>query len=292
MKIAFQGARGAFSHRATQLFAQQMGAMDTLEPLSCKSFDEAFAKVVSGEADFAALPLENSSVGTIVANYDLLSSSAVCIVSELYVPVHHNVLGIETANVAELKEIYSHPVALDQCRQFLASLPNARAVAYWDTSGAAFHVKELNSTCVAAIASDYAAEETGLQILQSRVEDHQGNRTRFGIITAEDPGTGSAELKSIAVQLIEGLDKYKLSCTVELEHKPGSLARLLGALARCEANLTKIESRPIPQTPWHYRFFLEIQLDHRLDSAVLESLDRFTIKNKVFGRYPIWEKPD
>jgi prephenate dehydratase len=256
MKIAFQGARGAFSHRATQLFAQQLDRVDSLEPVSCKTFDETFASVVSGESDFAALPLENSSVGTIVANYDLLSANPVRIVSELYVPVHHNVLGIETANVAELEEM------------------------------------ELNSAKVAAIASDYAAKEAGLKILQSRVEDHEGNRTRFGIIIAENPGAGSEELKSMAVRLIDGLDKYKLSCTAELEHKPGSLARLLGALARCEANLTKIESRPIPQTPWHYRFFLEIQLDHRLDSAVLESLDRFTIKNKVFGRYPIWEKPD
>src|ERR1700760_118826 len=106
-----------------------MGCAGKLEPISCKTFPDTFGSVLTGGADFAAIPLENSSVGSIVANYDLLAQSHVVIVSEVYVPVHHYVLGIPGCTIAGLKEVYSHPVALDQCRDFLSSVPDMRAVA-------------------------------------------------------------------------------------------------------------------------------------------------------------------
>ena len=106
MKVAFQGARGAYSHRATQLFAQQMALSDAVEPLSCQSFADAFDAVINRRAEFAAIPLENSSVGTIIPNYDLLAKNDVSIVSEVYVPVQHTVMGIHGSNIESIKEIF------------------------------------------------------------------------------------------------------------------------------------------------------------------------------------------
>lgn len=287
MKVAFQGAPGAFSHRAAQLFAQQMEE-STVEAVSCQTFEETFSKVLSRDVDFAAIPLENSSVGTIIPNYDLLSKSSVSILSEVYVPVHHNVLGIEGCTLEQLKEVYSHPVALDQCRKFLAAIPGARAVAHWDTSGSAFHIKELNDPSVAAIASEFAAKETGLKIIKRNVEDHEGNRTRFGIIAPESAAMAPTKSQKCAFDLINHLDRFKVTCTVELAHEPGSLARLLGGLAECGADLTKIESRPIPETPWHYKFFLDMQIDREQEPRMLSQLEKHTISKKILGRYPIW----
>lgn len=288
LRVAFQGAPGAFSHRATQLFAEQIGCRAQLEPVSCKSFDQIFDKVVSGEAEFAAVPLENSSVGSVVANYDLLWRSPVIIVSEVYLDVHHNLITLEGTKLEDIRQIFSHPVALDQCLKLLASLPNAKPVSFWDTSGSAFHVKEMGDPTLAAIASQYAAAETGLHMLKRNVEDHSGNRTRFGIIMGDLAAAGGAPMKQRALELVSQSDRYKLSCNVELAHEPGSLSRLLDALARCSANLTKIESRPIPETPWHYRFFLDMQISRDQDSCVATALRTHCNSSKILGRYPIW----
>jgi prephenate dehydratase len=289
MKVAIQGARGAFSHKAAQLFAEQMDLPPKeLQLVMCRSFDDAFERLLAGTAEFAAIPLENSSVGTIVANYDLLWRNPVTVVSEIYVDVQHNLLGLEGCTIESLNEIYSHPVALDQCKKFLASVPQARAIAFWDTGGSAFHVKEQNDRTIAAIASELAATEAGLKILKRNLEDYSGNRTRFGIILGSDSASQSDKLQAKALNLYQGNPHYKLSCVVELAHEPGTLARLLGAMSECQANLTKIESRPIPETPWHYRFFLDMQLERQNDACALESIEKLTSANKILGRYPIW----
>jgi prephenate dehydratase len=270
------------------LFADQMQCRDRLEAFSCQSFDQIFAKVVAGEAEFAVVPLENSSVGSIAANYDLLWRSPVIIVSEVYLDVHHNLLALPGAKLGDIKEIYSHPVALEQCQKFLATVPGAKPIAHLDTSSAAFHVKNTGDPKLAAIASEFAAAETGLNILQRNVEDHSGNRTRFGIVMGDQAGAGGAQWKQRALEMVSRCDKYKLTCNVELAHEPGSLSRLLDAIARCSANLTKIESRPIPETPWHYRFFLDMQITRDQDACVSTALRVHANSSKILGRYPIW----
>lgn len=288
VRVAFQGERGAFSHKAVLLFAEDIDAMDALHIVPCKSFEHVFQTIAADEADFGAVPLENSSVGSIVANYDLLWTAPVKIVSEVYVPVHHNLLGFEGADISRIKEVYSHPVALEQCRKLLKSMPDAKAVSYWDTSASAFHVKAQGDPQLASISSDLAAKETGLAVLKANVEDHAGNRTRFGVITLS---SGEANGRTpYLTQLSSRLHSaYKMSCVAELKHEAGSLALLLQGLADEGVNLTKIESRPIPESPWHYRFFLDIEVDKRQDEAVSGKLGRLTMASKILGRYPIWQ---
>jgi prephenate dehydratase len=290
VRVAFQGKPGAFSHKAVKLFAEDVRALHSLSTVSCGSFGEVFKAIAANQADFGVVPLENSSVGSIVANYDLLFEAPVKLVSEVYVPVHHNLLGLPGATVEDIKEIYSHPVALDQCKKFLASLPEVKAVTFWDTAASAFHVKEKGDKSLASISSDLAAKETGLAVLLEHVEDHSGNRTRFGVITL---ASGEANGRTPYLNDLQSrlrLKAYKLSCVAELKHESGSLAALLQGLADEGVNLTKIESRPIPETPWHYRFFFDIEVDQKQDRAVSGKLRDLTESNKILGRYPIWEE--
>ncbi len=281
LKIGYQGAPGAFSHRAVKIFAEELGRLDEVEPVSCKTFDEVFARILSQECSHGVIPLENSSVGSIVANYDLLWKNKVEIVGEIYLPVHHNLIGFSDTDISKLEEIYSHPVALDQCRVVLKELSHTKAVTYWDTSAAAFFVKEKGSRAFAAIASEFAAEETGLTILRRDIEDFSGNRTRFGVITL----INGHNVPPPAAPL-------KISCVVELAHQPGALANLLRNLAILGANLTKIESRPIPERPWHYRFFLDIEIPYdEVADAVASTVGKLSEAHKILGRYKPWQEP-
>jgi prephenate dehydratase len=291
VKISFQGARGAFSHRAGQIFAEQLGAKAAKSEFApLQGFNEVFDSIVSGECAFGVIPLENSSVGSIVANYDLLWNKDVLIEAEIMLPVQHQLLGFPEAKIEELEIIYSHPVALDQCRVLLKSLPNVKAISYWDTSGAAFFVKESANPRMAAIASEFAAKETGLTILKANVEDHAGNNTRFGIIRKDSYVHGSKNNgKTESGKAETSSEPYKLSCAAEIAHKPGSLAKLLTALADIGANLTKIESRPIPETPWHYRFFLDMELKSGShDDKIMAALSEYCRAYKILGRYKNW----
>lgn len=281
LSVAFQGAAGSFSHRAGQLLSRQLKG-DEPDYVHCRSFEEVFQKVLDEQSAFGVIPLENSSVGSIVANYDLLSRHDVCLVAEVYVPVHHQLLGFADCDVSDLKHIYSHPVALDQCRKFIATLPGVETIAHWDTGGAAFFVKESQDRSKAAIASEFAAKETGLKILRSNIEDFEENRTRFGVIALSD------ELLERLSTVSPTHNRFKMACVAELDHKPGTLARLLIALNDVGINLTKIESRPIPENPWHYKFFLDLEVPSReaCDESK-EVLERRSRHHKVLGCYSI-----
>jgi prephenate dehydratase len=281
LKIGYQGARGAFSHRAVKIFAEGLNRSDDLTSVSCITFDEVFARILSHECSHGVVPLENSLVGSIVANYDLLWKNKVEMVGEIYLPIHHNLIGFGDTKIDQLVEVYSHPVALDQCRNFFKELSGIKAVSYWDTGAAAFYVKETGSRTIGAIASEFAAEESGLVILRKDIEDHSSNRTRFGIITlinGQSPPPPAAP--------------FKISCVVELAHQPGALANLLRNLATLGVNLTKIESRPIPETPFHYRFFLDIEIpfDESADEVV-SAIGKLSEAHKILGRYKPWQEP-
>lgn len=281
LSVAFQGARGSFSHRAGQLLSRQLKG-DEPDFIHCRSFEEVFQKVVDEESAFGVVPLENSSVGSIVATYDLLSRNDVFVVAEVYVPVHHQLIGFADSKLEELKNVYSHPVALDQCRKFIASLPDVETIAHWDTGGAAFFVKEEGDHSKAAIASEFAAHETGLTILASNIEDFEENRTRFGVIALnEDLLERLSSVKNPGA-------RYKMACVAELDHKPGTLARLLIALNDAGTNLTKIESRPIPENPWHYKFFLDMEVPSQdACNETKEVLERRSRHHKVLGCYSV-----
>lgn len=268
--IAFQGAPGAFSHQAAYKLGEAM--KEPYELLSKESFERVFALVSGGGPNFGVIPLENSSVGSIVANYDSLWNEDVFMVAETYIPIHHQLMGLEGTKIDEITDVYSHPVALDQCRQLFKEYPGMKPRVHWDTSGSALFVRDEGKRTNAAIASIIAARGAGLTVLKENVEDHPNNTTRFGLITA------NKDLKPR-----EG--PHKLSCAFELEHKAGSLANLLTRIASLGANLAKIESRPIPQAPWHYRFFLDVEVaDGEQEDAVIDALQGAS-KAKVLGCY-------
>lgn len=274
LKFAFQGARGAFSHRAGVLYAQRENLRQLVEPVPCQTFVEIFEQVQNRQCDFGVIPLENSSVGSIAANYDLLWSHEVSLMGEYNLPVHHQLLTLPGSRLENITQVYSHPVALDQCRNFFAAHPQLTPVSYFDTSGAAAYVKQEGNSGTAAIAGEFAAREYDLEILCRDIEDYPGNCTRFGIIGAETAGSDTLAAP------------YKMSCVAELAHQPGSLARLLSALAATSVNLTKIESRPIPESPFEYRFFMDMELtDSGSDTMVVAALAENCQQHRVLGRY-------
>ncbi|SRR5579885_477797 len=279
--FAFQGAPGAFSHSAGQMFAKTLGSPGEPGFVPCQTFEEIFQTVTAGGCEYGVVPLENSSIGSITANYDLLWRCDVEIVGEVSMPVHHQLIGLAGADPAALKEIYSHPAALDQCRKLFAGLSGVRPVAYFDTSGAARFVKETGDPSLAAIAGEAAADEHGLVVLRTNVEDYPDNSTRFGIVTRRCGDLHNPR------EFPE--PPYKISCAIQLPHKPGSLARVLDKLAEQEVNLTKIESRPIPEAAWHYRFFIDIQLDGQTqDAFAVAALKSSCESCKLLGRYRPW----
>lgn len=270
--IAFQGAPGAFSHQAAIAFAQRLG-LDDVRYVPCHTFGDLFTNVSKGVTKYGAVPLENSSIGSIVANYDLLWNSQAMIIAEHVLPVHMQLIGFEGTDLKKIEIVYSHPAALDQCRGLFAKYPNMSPRVFWDTSGAVVHVKEVGAPNCAAIAGELAAKEHGMTILASRVEDYEHNSTRFGLITATSDDQRSPDAP------------YKLSCAVELEHKPGALARVLTALTATGANLTKIESRPIGETLWHYRFFMDLELPSGDAEPIEAALKIYSRNFKLLGRY-------
>jgi prephenate dehydratase len=251
--IAFQGAYGAYSHQAGNAFLEGLGDGKKAEYLPLLTFDDVIKAVESGKSEYGIIPLENSSIGTIVRAYNLLADSDTFIVGEISIPIHHQLMGLPGADTAGLKEIHSHPAALDQCGRLFKDLPGAAAVVHFDTAGAAKYIRDLGDKAIAAIASEQAAAEWGLEILKRDIEDYAENSTRFGAIVQRDE-------KAMAWNDLPLLP-YKLVFSAELPHCPGSLARLLQRLASLDINLTKIESRPIPEAAWHYRFILEMELD-------------------------------
>jgi prephenate dehydratase len=279
LKIAFQGSPGAFSQLAAREYAEthkEPGtsfAFQDAQFIACTAFTDVFDEVMSGRSQFGVLPLENSSIGSISINYDLMWIDPVAIVAEIITPIRHHLIGLAGSPIEEIREVYSHPAALDQCRKFFADRPDIRPVAHFDTGGAVKFVAENGDPTKAAIASETAAQEYGLQILRSEVEDYPGNSTRFVVVSKHDAH--------------QPLDReYKLSCGFELTNEPGSLAKVLSEVAKAGVNMTKLESRPIPETSWHYRFFLDLQVSGKeQDAKIVSALNDFTDVYKIFGRY-------
>jgi prephenate dehydratase len=299
IRIGFQGERGAFSHRACLVFVQQSSVAHEVEFVSLKSFESVFNSVNNGEIDFGAIPLENSSVGSILGNYDFLWKLNVAVEAEILLPVRHQLIGFAGADPNELEAIYSHPAALDQCRDFIKTLPNAKAVPFWDTSASCLFVKESGNNRLAAIGSKFAAKEAFLSVLKENVEDHEGNNTRFGIISragridfSVPNGNGKRKFHSLNTDFAGCSSPYKVTCAVQLSHEPGSLARLLAAISELGINLTKIESRPIAENPWHYRFFIDFELpSSEKDDLLRKVLVSHAEAHKFLGRYQNWSEP-
>ncbi len=252
MKVAIQGELGSNSHMAALAMLRDRTG---LEILACTASPEVFERVVSGSADAAVLPIENSLHGSVAEHYDLLLAQPVRIARESLLRIRHNLIVRPGVAPEDLKRVMSHPVALSQCRRWLAAHPWLEAVNFYDTAGSVKHVMAEQLDDTAGIAPELAARQYGAEVLEAGIEDHAENFTRFHLLLREPPMGGGA--RGAAVE--PGANKASLAFS--LEHRPGSLVRALEEFARAGVNLTKIESRPVHGSPWEYVFFVDLRFD-------------------------------
>jgi len=239
-RIAFQGEPGAYSEEALFLLAPDA------ESQPHREFRDVARAVLEHRADLGLLPIENSVVGSIATNFDLIAESALAIVGEVVSAVHHCLLGVPGAQRAALRRVLSHPVALAQCERFLRELAGVEVVAFYDTAGAAAEVARRKDASLGAVAGVLAARRYGLDVLAERIEDEPHNQTRF-LLVARDATTPPADVTA------------KTTLRLKLPHRPGTLARALAPFAEAGLNLTKLESRPDRSTPWEYLFYLDVE---------------------------------
>lgn len=265
-RVVFQGAEGAYSQAAmTRYFGE------AIHSFHVDSFREAMSAIDEGSADFAVLPIENSTAGIVNEIYDLLQEYENYIVGEQVIKVEHCLLGLPGAEVGNIRTVYSHPQSLMQSARFLESR-NWRQISMQNNAFAAKKVAEDGDLTQAAIAGEHAAAVYGLQVLQRGVNDCGGNSTRFIIVTN---------------QKIFRKDANKISICFEVPHESGSLYHMLSHFIYNNLNMTKIESRPIEDRDWEYRFFIDFE-GNLADSAVKNALRglRDEARNmKILGNY-------
>ncbi len=272
MKVAIQGELGSNSHMAT---VAMLGNQNGLEIIACTLSAQVLAKVVAGEVDGAVLPIENSLHGSVAEHYDLLLELPVRIDGESLLRIRHNVIAMPGVRFGDVRRVMSHPVALSQCRRFLAAHPELEVVPFYDTAGSVKHLMTAGLRDAAGIAPELAAKVYGAEVLVVGVEDHAENYTRFHLLRRQDapPAEGVADVN-------------KMSLAFAVEHRPGTLVAALQRLAEAGVNLTKIESRPVPGSPWEYVFYVDVRFDtaERADAA-LAALREDCRMVKVLGLY-------
>jgi prephenate dehydratase len=268
--VGYPGRDGAHSAAACdRLFPS--GA--ELVPLP--SFTAVADAAATREVTFGVLPIESSLAGPVAETHDLLYDSPLAITAEAVLPIRHFLVGPEPVPVEKIRIVHSHPVALDQCRQLLAAMPWATAIAAATTADAAARVAEHGDAAEVAIASERAAALHGLDVLASDVGDHPEAYTRFVAIATH-------------MRLDANGERWRTAFSFVTDHQPGALHRAIEPFAKRGIDLLQLVSRPIPQSPWRYRF--DAVLDgHPLDTIVsetLEDLRKRTRRLRVFGSYP------
>jgi prephenate dehydratase len=267
MKIAIQGEAGSFSHEAATMLVSDA----VIVPQSLSA--EAFAALSSGVVEAAVIPIENSLAGSVLEHFDLLLSHDVKVERETLLRIRHNLIGISGVSAAEIDRVFSHPVALAQCRRFLAAHPRMEAFAFYDTAGSVKQLVELRDTHAGAIASAAAAQYYGAQILEAGIEDSPENFTRFFLVRR-------------TADAVVDPESNKISLAFSVENSPGSLVAALAALSKLGTNLTKIESRPVHGKPWEYIFYVDCQLQSADQGGrAVEVLEPHCAMVKELGRY-------
>ncbi len=267
MKIAIQGEPGSFSHEA----AMKLVADAVIVPYSLSA--EVFAALSEGKVEAAAIPIENSLAGSVSEHFDLLLAHNVTVVRETLLRIRHNLIAISGTSTGEIDRVFSHPVALAQCRRFLAEHPRMESFAFYDTAGSVKQLVEIRDRHAAAIASEAAAHYYGAQILHHGIEDNPENFTRFFLVRRKADAVPDPE-------------SNKISIAFSLENRPGSLVAALQELSALGTNLTKIESRPVHGKPWEYIFYVDCQIQSPEEGArALAALAPHCAMVKELGRY-------
>jgi prephenate dehydratase len=266
-RVAFQGEYGAYSEMAARSY---FGEAVTVLP--CPDFQALFNAVESGEATHGMVPIENTLMGGILDNYDLLLERSLYITGETKLRIVHNLIVNTGVGIEDIREIHSQPPALAQCTILIKSLTKATAIATHDTAGSVRDLKASGARDTAAIASQQAAIDYNLEILKEGIEDNHQNYTRFVVVSkAPDKPEGTA----------------KTSVIFRLKNEPGALYKSLGAFAEAGINLQKIESRPIAGSPFEYTFYLDFQGDQSdpVCRQALDDLAEHAATLRILGSY-------
>lgn len=266
-RVVFQGAEGSYSQAATKRFFGE-----GVNSYSVETFRDAMAAIEEGSADYAVLPIENSTAGIVSEIYDLLVEFENYIVGEQIIPIEHCLMALPGTKLSDIRTVYSHPQSLMQSARYLQEHPNWRQISLKNNAFAARKVADEGDVSQAALAGAYAAEVYGLNILEQGVNDSKNNSTRFIIVTN---------------QKIFRTDADKISICLEIPHKSGSLYHILSHFIYNNLNMTKIESRPIEERSWEYRFFIDFDgnLSQSAVKNALRGLREEARSMKILGNY-------
>lgn len=269
MKVAYQGIKGAYSELAMY---EHFGK--NTEAIGYETFEDVFEAVKKGEVNYGILPFENTIAGSVVENYDLVLKEDTSIIAEILLEIKHNLLSHKGNKLENIKKVYSHPHAIKQCKEFLKE-HKLKAIPEYDTAGSVKLVKERGNKEEAAIASELCADIYGLDILKIKVETNKNNITKFFVIVKKE-------------NIPKELKKEKTSIALKTKHYPGSLVNCLQRLSKNNINMTKLESRPIPENPWEYVFYVDFEggLNDENVKLALSEMEAASIFIKVLGSYP------
>ena len=262
-KVSFQGERGAYSEDAAITFFGE-----SIDTIPCSTFAEALEKTEGGLADYAVLPVENSLEGSVGEGYDLLLSTKLTAVGEIYYRVRHCLIGSGT--LEKIDTVYSHPQALGQCRRFIQAR-KLKTIPTYDTAGSVKIIREIAKDNVGCIASKRASEIYKVSTIAEGIEDNSNNYTRFLVLSKNATGG----------------EKDKTSIIFSVKHEAGALFGILKEFNEYGVNLTKIESRPNRSTPWEYNFYVDFDGSHDDPKTrdLLEKIRQRTIFLKILGSY-------
>lgn len=298
MKVAIQGERGSFSHEA----AEKM--LPRCRVVPCARSVEVFDRVESGSVGAAVIPIENTLAGTVAEHADLMVTRDVFIQAEYLLRIVHNVIAAPGVKIGALRRVLSHPVALDQCRDFFRKHRQIEAVPFYDTAGSVKHVIANKLNDAAGIAGKQAAREYSGKILEASIEDDKRNFTRFFLIRGLARTRGGQNLNSIAKGAIRpghpGVSDFnpwyqrmiprganKTSIAFQVKNTPGALFKSLSVFALRDISLSKIESRPMRGRPWEYVFYVDfLRGNDEPARNALRHLGEVAEFVKVLGVYP------
>ena len=268
-KIAIQGGYGAFHEIAAHHYFEN----EDIEILPRNTFRDMVFTLKDRQCDYGIMAIENSLAGSIIPNYNLIINSNMHVNGEIYLRIKQNLVAMPGVKIEELREVYSHPMAILQCQNFFDNHKDIRLIESIDTALSAGDIAEKGARDTGAIASRLAAEKYGLEIIAESIETNKMNYTRF-LILAEN---------GIVIPK-EEVNKASIFFTVA--HKFGSLSKILSILSYYEINLAKIQSMPIPGQDWEYMFFVDVEInDYVMYKKSLEAIDPFTPSLGILGEY-------
>lgn len=271
-RVAIQGIAGSFHDIAAREYFND----EEIEIVACENFSQVFQTMKSDTSLISLVAIENTIAGSLLQNHQLLKNSGLKIAGEHKLRIKHNLVAVQGQTIKDINEVYSHPIALMQCGEFLSQNKGIKAIEYDDTASSAKMVSELNEKGKAAICGEEAASIYGLEILAKGIETNKRNFTRFLVLA--DPW--------LVDELNNKKQPNKASLAFVLPHEEGSLAQILSILSYYKMNLTKIQSMPIIGHEWEYEFFVDLRFEDYLRyKQSLDAISPLTKGLTILGEY-------